>query len=207
MVGCALDRIPINWENTNLKYLSKNIFAGGTPNRKEESYWTNPEIPWLKTKEITNNFILNTEEYISLEGLKNSSAKWANPNSIVIAMYGATAGRVGYIANKLTTNQASCVIETNYPNYVWSYLKKNQEHIKTMATGSAQQNLNKSVISNLKIPHPGNELLELYEAFVSPNTELCINLCKENDNLQQLRDTLLPKLLSGEIEIPDELEV
>ena len=87
--------------------------------------------------------IVTTEENITDLGLLKSSAKIINENSTVIAMYGATAGQIAYLGCKMATNQACCTIESEYPNFIYNYFVYNANYIKTLSSGSAQQNLNK----------------------------------------------------------------
>jgi type I restriction enzyme, S subunit len=204
MVDSELGEIPEGWKVVELQELANKLFAGGTPSRKKEEYWLNGYIPWLKTKEIKNNYIINAEEFITKEGLEGSSAKWIPSHSVVVAMYGATAGQLGYLANEMTSNQACCAIVSDIPNFIYSYLRLNQERLTDLATGSAQQNLSKDLISKFKTICPLKEILKSYEKIVSKFSEQIIELTNENNYLEQLRDTLLSKLLSGEIEIPDE---
>lgn len=85
--------------------------SGGTPNTKKIEYYDGGDIPWLSSGEINQGYIFSTDKYITQLGLENSSAKWVPANSVVIAMYGATAGKVGFIKIPLTTNQAVCTLE------------------------------------------------------------------------------------------------
>ena len=81
------------------------ICSGGTPKSGKAEYYENGTIPWLNTKEINFNRIQATETFITEEGLNNSSAKWIKPHAVIVAMYGATAGRVAVAETPLTTNQ------------------------------------------------------------------------------------------------------
>ena len=84
---------------------------GGTPRRNVSEYWENGTIPWLKTGEINNEIITENSEYITEEGLINSSAKLLPINSVIMALYGkGTAGRVGLLKFEATTNQACCAM-------------------------------------------------------------------------------------------------
>ncbi|WBL15230.1 restriction endonuclease subunit S [Sutcliffiella sp. NC1] len=204
MVESELGEIPERWKVGELQELANKLYAGGTPSRKKEEYWLNGNIPWLKTKEIKNKYIINAEESITKQGLEGSSAKWIPPHSVVVAMYGATAGQLGYLAKEMTSNQACCAIVSDIPNFIYSYLRLNQERLRDLATGSAQQNLSKDVISKFKIICPLKDILITYETIVTELSEQIIELTNENNSLEQLRDTLLPELLSGEIEIPEE---
>ena len=89
------------------------ICSGGTPKSNISEYYNNGSIPWLNTKEVSFNRIRSTEKYITEEGLSNSSAKWISKNSVIVAMYGATAGKSAIAKIPLTTNQACCNLEVN----------------------------------------------------------------------------------------------
>src|SRR5699024_8450716 len=117
-----LGMIPEKWELSTLGLFSNEMKNGGTPSRKNKSYWLNGKIPWLKTKEIKSNYIIEAEEFITQEGLEGSSAKLLSKDTILIAMYGATAGQLGFLKFEATTNQACCAVITDYPNYVYSFL-------------------------------------------------------------------------------------
>ena len=84
--------------------------SGGTPLKNKPEYYIGGTIPWLKSGEVAQGFIFKAEEYITKEGLLNSSAKIFPPNSILVAMYGATAGQVGLLKFESSTNQAICAI-------------------------------------------------------------------------------------------------
>ncbi|HGO1473576.1 TPA: restriction endonuclease subunit S [Staphylococcus aureus] len=207
MIDSELGEMPKNWKVNKLKEFTKKISSGGTPSRKVKDYWEYGEIMWLKTKEVKEKMIVTTEENITDLGLLKSSAKIINENSTVIAMYGATAGQIAYLGCKMATNQACCTIESEYPNFIYNYFVYSANYIKTLSSGSAQQNLNKKIIEDLKLLVPSLKVLNHYESSVNSNTSLIKSLTLSNLKLQELRDTLLPKLMSGEIEIPDDVEV
>ena len=132
------------------------ISSGGTPKTGISEYY-NGNIPWLRTQEVNFNDIWDTEIKITTAGLKNSSAKIIPANCVIIAMYGATVGRVGINKIPLTTNQACanlCVDEDvlNY-RFVFHYLCSQYEYIKSLGTGS-QTNINAKIVKNIKIPIP-----------------------------------------------------
>jgi type I restriction enzyme S subunit len=101
-----------NLKEVKISDLAEKIASGGTPSTKTTSYYDGG-IPWLNTKEINFNRITQTERTISNEGLTNSSAKWIKENSVIVAMYGATAAKVAINKIPLTTNQACCNITLN----------------------------------------------------------------------------------------------
>ena len=145
------------WRVFKLGDLSKRITSGGTPSTKRPDYYGG-RIPWLKTQEINFNRIYRTETYISEEGLKASSAKWIDENSIIVAMYGATAGRIAINKIPITTNQACCNITINEKlaeyEFIYYNLLNRFSELQDLANGAAQQNLNAGIISNLNILLP-----------------------------------------------------
>ena len=134
------------------------ICSGGTPKSGKAEYYENGTIPWLNTKEINFNRIQATETFITEEGLNNSSAKWIKPHAVIVAMYGATAGRVAVAEAPLTTNQACCNLEVDETiadyRYIYYWLKQNFDSIAGLANGGAQQNLSAKVIRQIEINLP-----------------------------------------------------
>lgn len=135
------------------------ISSGGTPSRSKPEYYINGTIPWIKTGEVRDEIIYNTEEKITDVALKNSSAKIYPRDSLIIAMYGATAGRTAKLGIEACTNQACAVlynINTNKINidFLWFYLMTQLHNFKLLAAGSAQPNLNSLKIKNYEIPLP-----------------------------------------------------
>ena len=135
----------------------KKISSGGTPKTGIPEYYNNGEIPWLRTQEVNFNDIYDTGVKIIEPGVKNSSAKWIPANCVIIAMYGATVGRVGINKIPMTTNQACANIEVNEEiaeyRYVYYCLANQYEYIKSLGTGS-QTNINAQIVKKLKIPIP-----------------------------------------------------
>lgn len=141
-----------------LKDVCTRICSGGTPKRSVEEYYKNGRIPWLNTSEIKFNRIRKTTNFITDTGLENSSAKWIEPNSVVVAMYGATAGKVAISKIPLTTNQACCNLEIDPSiadyRYIYYWLKSRNDLLTNLTNGGAQQNLNAQIIKNLEINLP-----------------------------------------------------
>ncbi len=152
------------YESSRIKELCS-ISSGGTPSRSRKDYYENGTIPWVKTGELENEVIFDTEEKITQSGLSNSSAKLYNEGAIIIAMYGATIGKTAKLGIKATTNQACAVlfnfnIEKIYPDYLWEYLQSQIENLKKLAYGSAQPNLNAGIIANYPVPLPDIDIQE-----------------------------------------------
>ena len=144
----------MEWKKVKIGDICSKICSGGTPKSSNIAYYGG-NIPWLNTKEVNFNRIYSTEQTITQEGLDNSAAKWIDVNSIIIAMYGATAGKVAITKIPLTPNQACCnlTIDNNIADYNFVYyaIVNNYEALSSLANGSAQQNLNSLVIKEFPL--------------------------------------------------------
>lgn len=128
--------------------------SGGTPLKNKPEYY-NGIIPWLKSGEVAQGYIYSVEETITELGLANSSAKLFPINTVLVAMYGATAGKVGILKIESTTNQAVCGILPNeryLPEFLYYYLLSQTEYLISQSTGGAQPNISQTIIKKLRIP-------------------------------------------------------
>ena len=145
------------WKEVEIGSLCLSVSSGGTPKSTNESYYGG-DIPWLNTKEINFNRIYDTEKHITSLGFKNSAAKWVKKNSVIVAMYGATAAKVAMNMVDLTTNQACCnltIDETKAnPKFVYYSLLNNFKVLYNLSSGAAQQNLNSQIIKEFLIYVP-----------------------------------------------------
>lgn len=131
--------------------------SGGTPLRNNKEFYENGNIPWLKSGEVSQGLIYKSEEFITEKGLKNSSAKNLPINSVLIAMYGATAGQIGLLKFEAATNQAICAVfptQKLIPEFLYLILKSKTENLIKMCLGGAQPNLSQKIIQGIKIPLP-----------------------------------------------------
>lgn len=134
-----------------------NTSSGGTPLREMEEYYKNGNIPWLRSGEVSQGFITSSELFITKEGLKNSSAKIFPIDTVLVAMYGATAGQVGILKFEACTNQAVCGILPNdkaIPEYLYLVLKSQKDYMISLSGGGAQPNISQKIIRDLQIPLP-----------------------------------------------------
>ena len=179
------------WKRVKLGELCKRVTSGGTPKANVHSFYNPPTIPWLKTKEVNYCRIYETENYISEDGLNNSSAKLIEPNSVIIAMYGQgdTAGRVAINKIPLTTNQACCnlTIDKEKANYEFVYymLCTLYDKMVSLKSGAAQPNLNAQIIKGLEVLLPSlpiqrriAEILSRYDSLIE-NYQRQIKLLEE----------------------------
>jgi len=136
-------------------------FTGGTPQRDRKEYYDDGMIPWVKSGEVNQGFIKSTEEYINEVGLKNSSARLFPIGTVLVAMYGATAGKVGLLKIEAATNQAICGIlpnDTIIPEFLYYLLSSRRDSLVKLSTGGAQPNISQTIVRSLKIPLPPLEI-------------------------------------------------
>ena len=189
------DNLPEGWRIGTIGEFCKEMKSGGTPSRSHNEYWDKKDYPWLKTGEVQNNVIINVEEYISEEGMKNSSAKIIPRGSIIMAMYGGgTVSNIAYLDCDTTTNQACCNMICNSKQdaaFLFFHLRYHQEDIKRLANGGAQENLSQEVIAQQPIIiFENNENKSLF----IPLLDNLIIKYRENEKLTELQSLLLAKM-------------
>lgn len=182
-----------SWRECKLGDVATRMTSGGTPSTSKSEYYDG-NIPWLNTKEIKNCRIFETEKTITDLGLKNSSAKWIDENSVIVAMYGATAGKVAINKIPLSTNQACCNItldctQADY-NFIYYLLLNSFDRLDNMTSGAAQQNLNVGLISNFEISLPPLEEQKAIAEVLSSLDDKIDLLHRQNQTLESLAQTL-----------------
>lgn len=131
--------------------------SGGTPNTKKLKYYEGGNIPWLSSSEVNQGYIFSTEKFITQEGLDNSSARWIPKDSVLIAMYGATAGSVGLSTIPLTTNQAVCALlpcSSFNPIFLYYAVCQKTPWMISQCRGAAQPNISQGIIRSMELPIP-----------------------------------------------------
>lgn len=199
-----VDGVPEGWYEGKISDLVP-TFSGGTPSRAHSEYYSDGTNLWVKTQELRDGFIFDTEEKITDDAIRNSSAKIVPQGSILMAMYGATIGKIGIAATELTCNQACCVFSLSKVKYATSYLfcwlKDNREFFISQGKGAAQPNLSQAMIKNFDILIPPPQVLKSYSLMTDKMLEMMAKLQLQNKGLIEARDRLLPKLMSGEVEV------
>ncbi|EPL6453482.1 restriction endonuclease subunit S [Providencia rettgeri] len=200
--------VPKGWEGHPIKTHCIKIQNGGTPSRSNSDYWDGGNIPWLTSGEVRQSIVTNVENTITDLGLQNSSAKWVSSYSTLVALYGATAGEVSINADPLTTNQAVCALipKESYCWFNYLQIRNKTTAMQNQAVGSAQQNISKGLVENLIVISPQLHIVENFDQRVEPLFLKSIFNQKMVMELTKLRDTLLPKLISGELSL-NELKI
>lgn len=196
--------IPKGWEREKIsKYY--NTSSGGTPSRSNEQFYINGKHPWIKTGEVKDTIIIDTEEHITDEAIKRSAAKLIPTKSVIMAMYGVNIGMLGYVDSEMTCNQACCVFsdkrDFSTKHYLYQYLKSIREYLLLISFGAAQQNVSQELIKNIKIVMPTDNIVIKYERKIDVIYNSIKSLMYKNKNLIKQRDLLLPRLMSGKLEV------
>ena len=201
-VESELGMIPKGWRVGKLGDACKCVL-GGTPSRNKDEYW-NGDIAWINSGEVNEFRITKPSEYITKEGLENSATKLLPKKTTVLAITGATLGQVSLLEIESCANQSVIgVLENEMIPYEFIYPLIN-ESIKVLIsnmTGGAQQHINKNNVEQLDIIIPDNKTIQNYKHILQPiYAQIGIN-CFESRRLATLRDTLLPRLMSGELKV------
>ncbi len=201
-----VDGIPTGWQEKFISELCLKMNAGGTPSRGKKSFYALEGHRWFKTKELLDNWLIDSEEHISDEGLAGSSAKLFPPNTIVMAIYASpTLGRLGIMRHESTTNQAALCMAADSSKCSWQWLFHKlyelRDEFNAIARGAGQQNISGDAVKSKVVVVPTKKLMDLFTKNVEPIFEKMYVLTDEIEKLKQTRDRLLPKLMSGEIEV------
>lgn len=192
--------LPEDWEETTIGEICK-CYLGGTPSRAKAEYW-NGEIPWINSGEVNKYRILEGSEYITELGLQKSATKLLPRKTTVLAITGATLGQVSLLEIEACANQSVIGIVQNEKvpyEFIYPLILNDIEQIMLHQTGGAQQHINKDNVESHKLILPTDEVMAKYKAIQAPLFETIANNCFESQRLAALRDTLLPKLMKGEI--------
>lgn len=197
-----VDGVPEGWEKKQIKDICSLITSGGTPSRNNKSFWDNGNIKWVKTKELNDTWILDTEEHITETGLKSSSAKIFPPNTILMAIYASpTLGRLGLLVHEACCNQAALgFIPNEFVSWQWLFYKlyELRDKFNSIARGAGQQNISAIVVKETGIVVPDKNMIDKYTSFVADIFNQQKILIFKIKLLTEARDRLLPKLMNGE---------
>ncbi|MDD2481920.1 MAG: restriction endonuclease subunit S [Lutispora sp.] len=203
MVDSEFGMIPKGWK-VDLIGNKCACILGGTPSRSKPEFWGGC-IPWINSGKVNDFRVLIPSETITDIGLEESATKLLPEKTTLLAITGATLGRVSLLEIDSCTNQSVVgIIENNEMPYsfIYPYIKSIISNIISHQTGGAQQHINKGNIENTAIIIPSNEIMIRYNKINRALYDTIGIKCFENLSLEQLRDTLLPKLMSGEIRVP-----
>jgi len=179
------------------------VLLGGTPSTNQPEYW-NGDIPWINSSEINKFRILEPTRYITKLGLENSSTKLLPAGTTVLAITGATLGQVSRLEIDACANQSVIGIPESkeFSNeFIYLWIKSIIKDIISNQTGGAQQHINRNDVKNAIIIKPDNKTYSKFMNIIKPFFNKISKNCFQIRTLEQMRDALLPKLMSGEIKV------
>ena len=193
-----------NWQIKTLGEVCRTS-SGGTPSRSRPDYF-NGKIPWVKSGELTDGLVSEVSEFISEEALAGSSAKLLPAGTLLIAMYGATVGKLGVLARAAATNQAVCAI---FPppdldrNFLFWFLRRQRSNLIAKAVGGAQPNISQTILRDLELPIPPlgeqREIVAEIEKQFSRLDEAVANLQRVKANLKRYKASVLKAAVEGRL--------
>lgn len=203
-----IGQVPEHWDVKKITHIFPNIGSGTTPNSSDPSFYEG-NINWLQTGDLTDGYIYKTSKTITHKALQAYSTLKIYPkNSLVIAMYGATIGKVGLLQIETTTNQACCVlsaalnIEMKYIFYLFQGIK---ESLVAMSYGGGQPNISQEKIKSLKLPFPNSSEQEQIADYLDKQTakiDQAIALkIAHIEKLKEYKSVLINDVVTGKVRV------
>lgn len=208
MEDSELGQIPRGWKVMSIGSACT-TFLGGTPSRANQKLWDG-EIPWINSGKVNDFRITTASEYITKLGLEKSATKLLRKGTTVVAITGATLGQFSRLEIDACANQSVVGIvgsEMASDEFIYLTIKNGIRRLISAQTGGAQQHINKEDVNNFLFLYPGKFLMDVFTSLVRPSFTEIGNLQFQAESLKNLRDSLLPKLISGELQIPKEMLV
>lgn len=207
MQESELGEIPRGWEKTTVQAKCTSVFSGGTPDTRKPEYWDG-DINWFSSGETRESVIVDTEKKISLAGVENSSTRLAEPDDILIASAGQgfTRGQTSLCSLKTYVNQSVVVVRANLdlcdPLWLFCNLRNRYEEMRGISDShSSRGSLTTKLLGQMGLICPSIDLMSVFGEAVRANFQRFASNVIETKTLSTLRDSLLPKLLSGELSV------
>jgi type I restriction enzyme S subunit len=197
-----LGEIPRGWRLSRLGDEVETLL-GGTPSRDAASFWGG-DIPWINSGKANEFRIVEPSEFITQAGLESSATKLLPARTTVIAITGATLGQVSITEIATCANQSIVGVlgAAALPSeFIYFWVKENLDRLIASQTGGAQQHINKNNVNELPIICPGESVVNAYMRTTRVTFDRIKENCFESRTLGALRDTLLPRLISGELRV------
>jgi len=200
-----LARVPDGWFIRNLGAFFT-VVLGGTPSRKVARYWENGTVPWINSGRVNQLRVIEPSELISEEALASSSAKLMPKGTTLLAITGATLGQVSMLEIAACANQSVVGVydpSDRHTEFLYLSIRHSIKRIIGAASGGAQQHINQQVVRETDIRIPTPELADRFRAIVRPIFEAIAFLLRTQLCLNASRELLLPRLVSGEIDVAE----
>jgi type I restriction enzyme, S subunit len=200
-----LGKIPDEWTVGSILKHAK-LLSGGTPKTERQDYW-NGNISWASAKDVSQSgqtFLIDTERNITTAGLEKSATQMIPAFCTVVVARGATTGRMVVFGRDMAMNQTCYALSssTNTPLSLYCQLRQEMRNLVHSAHGSVFNTITTTTFESSKVVLPPRQVLEVFEKTVYPTFHRILLNTEESATLATLRDTLLPKFLSGELRVP-----
>ena len=198
--------MPSDWHIGTIDDLAKEVVCGKTPSTKNAEYYGS-DVPFITIPDMhAKIYAVTTERYLSSLGANSQAKKTLPKNSVCVSCIG-TAGLVTLVAKESQTNQQinSIIPKEGFsPYFIYLLMQTLSDTINKLGqSGSTIVNLNKSQFGKIQVIIPSLSAMTNFDKIISPIFEKILQNQRENINLESLRDTLLPKLMSGELDVSD----
>ena len=195
----------VEWKMTTIGNYAERIYSGGTPTTSNVEYW-NGSFGWFSSGETRNRFVISTEKTITQNGINNSSTKLASKYDIVMASAGQgfTRGQTSMLLIDTYVNQSVIVLHAkrNILPYLFWNLSNRYEELRAISDSSSiRGSLTTKMLTAFEIPLVSDETILTFADFAWPVISIIENNLLENERLTTLRNSLLPRLMSGELDV------
>jgi len=205
----ALGPIPNGWRIEPLSSVCESIFSGGTPDTRKPEYWTG-ELRWFSSGETRDAVVIDTEKHISLEAVRNSSTRLAKPGDVLIASagQGTTRGQTSFCAVETYINQSVVAVRTDAKrgDASWTFLNlaRRYDEMRMLSDShSIRGSLTTKILASMKLVLPHVAVMHAFGAVVGPLLSVQAENRRTSRILSEIRDTLLPRLISGQLRLPE----
>ena len=209
MEESELGLIPKGWKAETIGSICDSVVNGSTPLRTNTTFWNSDDVTWFKTGELSDNFLFESKESITQLALEKTSVKVLPRGSVLMAIYAApTVGRLGILTKSASFNQActGMVAKDEFGTpYLYLTLFNRRTWFNSLAIGAAQQNISKVIVEGCPAVIASREVHNAFLEVIQPIFAQIEALSSQSNSLALIRDSLLPRLISGELQIPEEM--
>ncbi|WP_438965094.1 restriction endonuclease subunit S [Flavobacterium sp.] len=196
-------KVPKHWKRDKLYRLANKMGSGGTPKSTNQEYYNGP-IPWIQSGDLNDGIIIKTKKTITQRGLNESSAKIFSRGTVLIAMYGATIGKLGIMSTEAATNQACCAIQIGSKMdslFLYYLLFDMRQYLISRGYGGGQSNISQEVLKQQYLYYPEIEeqkkIVEKIQFLERKTSDIKTQVNKQIKTLQDYRKSLIHEYVTG----------
>lgn len=205
-----IGRIPTTWQSSKIGWIYSDLGSGTTPDSNNNLYYKDEGYNWLQTGDLTDGYITETSKHISQLAIDEKRMRFYPVDSIVVAMYGATIGKVGYLKIETSTNQACCVLppsENMDAMYLFYTMHASKEFLISNSIGGGQPNISQSIIREHIIPVPPLKIQKEIASFLQNKIGKIVSTLSELEHqlsdLKSYKSSLITEAVTGKIDLRD----